>query len=235
MGYLYDFHVHTEKCSVCASSTIDEVIRAEKAAGYAGMVLTNHFLTSCCIIPEEWPWEDKMRFYWKPFVEGQKIASELDFDLFFGVEFNYGNAQEILLYGIDLDFLIANPDMCEIPVEELADRARAYGGYVSHSHPFRERAYIPKGNFFMDMSHIDAIEVYNSANSEIADIKAFELADRLGLGYTAGNDLHNVVHLQTFPHSGLVFEHRIRTSDELIKALKNREGKPFYEGERHYK
>lgn len=235
MSYLYDLHVHTEKCSLCAHSTIDEVIRAEKAAGYTGMVLTNHFLTSECILPKEMPWEEKMAFYWEPFQVGKKLAAELDFDLFFGVEFNYGNAQEVLLYGIDLDFLLVNRDMCEIPVEELADRVRAYGGYVSHSHPFRERAYIPKGNFFMDMSHIDAIEVYNSANSEIADKKALELADKLGLGYTAGNDLHYVQHLETLPHSGLVFEHRIRTQEELIKALKNRDGKLFYAGERYYK
>lgn len=235
MSYLYDFHVHTEKCSMCAHSTIDEVIKAEKSAGYAGMVLTNHFLTSCCILPEDMPWEDKMAFYWEPFIVGKKLADELDFDLHFGVEFNYGNAQEILMYGIDLDFLLSNRDMCEIPVEELADRVRAYGGYVSHSHPFRVRAYIPEGNFLMDMSHVDAVEVLNSANREVDDQRALEFAQELDLGMTAGNDLHDILHLKTFPHSGLVFDRRLKTRDELISALKNREGKLFYEGERHYK
>lgn len=239
MGYLYDFHVHSNECSMCAHSSIFEVIKALKEAGYAGMVLTNHFLTSYHAVSDDLAWEDKIKFYWQPFLDGKKLADELDFDFHFGVEYHYGNAQEILMYGIDYDFLVANSDMLDIPVEELSDRVRAYGGYVSHSHPFRVRAYIPEGvpegKYRMDISHVDAIEVINSANREIDDQLALEYAQSLDLGMTAGNDLHDVNHLKIFPRSGLIFDRRLKTRDELITALKTRAGKLFTEGERYYK
>lgn len=235
MGYFYDFHVHSSECSGCAASNIEEITRALKKAGYAGFVLTNHFLTGNNCIPDSYSWEEKVARYWETYLIGKQIGEEIDLDVFFGIEHHYGNAQEILIYGIDLDFLLKNPDMCDISAESLCERVHEYGGFVSHSHPFRERGYIPKGDFRMDLSYVDAIEVYNSANREIEDERAQALCKEQNLAYTAGNDLHFVRHLESFPHAGLEFDFRLKTDIVMLSALRNRLGRVRHTGERYFK
>ena len=43
MEYLYDLHVHSSECSKCAHSTLVEMVKAYKEAGFAGFAITNHF------------------------------------------------------------------------------------------------------------------------------------------------------------------------------------------------
>ena len=42
--FLYETHVHTIKASACAWNTPKEMVQAYKQAGYAGMILTDHFI-----------------------------------------------------------------------------------------------------------------------------------------------------------------------------------------------
>lgn len=235
MGYFYDLHVHSKECSGCAASDVYELVTASKNAGYAGFVLTNHFLTGNNCISKELSPEEKVRCYWNAYLKAKEYGDSIDFDVFFGLEHNYGFAQEILIYGIDLDFLLANLDLCDISAEEICDRVHAVGGFVSHAHPYRERGYIPKGDHHMDFSYLDGIEIYNSANREEEDERAQALRDELDIAYTAGNDLHWDVHLINFPHAGLEFDRRISDSKELVSALFNREGRLRYSGERFFK
>ena len=235
MGYFYDFHVHSNECSDCARTSARDMVSALKNAGYSGFVLTNHFLNGNNCVPKELSWEEKMAQYYNAYLSAKELGDEIDFDVFFGIEYNYGNAQEILVYGIDYDFLVANPDMCDISVYEFCDRVHNYGGFVSHAHPFRERGYIPKGNFLMELSHVDALEIYNSANREVEDEKAQALCRELNLAYTAGNDLHLDSHLANFPNAGLEFDRRIRDNKDLVELLKSRCGRLKFSGERYFK
>ena len=227
MEYLYDFHVHSCECSGCASSSLSDMIRAYKKAGYSGLVITNHFLRGYNCVPSRLSWEEKMHRYWDCYVDAKAVADELDLDLHFGIEENYGQAQEVLFYGIDIDFMLSNPVMCEIPIEELCERVRAYGGFSSHAHPFRERDYIPKDYKRMDITALDGIEIVNTANGGDADQKAMELMKSSGLKFTVGSDTHNVGTVEAGILCGLVFDHRLRTTEELIAALRSGEGKVY--------
>ena len=40
--YLMETHAHTKGVSMCASATPEQVVAAYKAAGYSGIVSTNH-------------------------------------------------------------------------------------------------------------------------------------------------------------------------------------------------
>ena len=40
--YFYDTHVHTSEASACAKNTGAEMARAAKAAGYTGIIITDH-------------------------------------------------------------------------------------------------------------------------------------------------------------------------------------------------
>lgn len=228
MDYIYDLHVHSNECSKCASSSLIDMVKAYKKAGFSGFVVTNHFLRGYNCVPGELDWADKMYCYWNPYIKAKKVADELDFDLLFGIEEGYGMAQEVLFYGIDLDFLLANYDMCQIPIEQLCERVRAYGGFSSHAHPFRERDYIPKNYKRMDISALDGLEIYNASNeTNESNLKAEKLMNQAGLKFTAGSDNHNVRSLENGNVGGLIFNRRIRTARELCDALRSGEGRVY--------
>lgn len=44
MLYRYETHLHCSRCSACATSSSQEMVRAYRKAGYAGFVLTDHFI-----------------------------------------------------------------------------------------------------------------------------------------------------------------------------------------------
>ncbi len=235
MSYIYDLHVHSKECSACAASNIIEQIDVCKEAGLSGFAITNHFLTGSNCVPRDLPWSERVAYYWDTYLKGREYAEKLDFDVLFGMEHHYRDAQEILIYGIDYDFLVSNPDMCEISPEELCERVHSVGGFVSHAHPFRERGYIPKNPRIMDMTCLDALEVYNGANRECEDVKAEELCDKLGLLRTAGSDFHWTAHMGVIPTGGIEFPYRIRTSEALVSALKKGDGRVWHKGERYFK
>ncbi len=166
-----------------------------------------------------------MKCYWDAYLEAKKKGDEIDFDVMFGMEHNYGGGREILFYGIDLDFLVNNPDMLEITAEELCDRVHAVGGFVSHAHPYRSADYIDNSMPFVDFGHLDGIEVFNGANQEKDNEPAAELCGKLGLIPTAGNDLHVDWRINARPIGGIEFDQRIKDSKALVSQLKSGNGR----------
>ena len=43
MEYRYELHAHTKNTSLCAQIDAEELIKKYKEAGYAGIVITDHF------------------------------------------------------------------------------------------------------------------------------------------------------------------------------------------------
>ena len=163
MLYRYETHCHSAQGSRCAVSTAQELVRAYHAAGFAGLVLTDHFIFGNTNIPRDLPWEDRMRCYYQVYLDAKRAAEGLDFDVIFGIEHAYGDGKEILIYGIDLPFLLNNPDIPQISLDEFAARVKAYGGILIQAHPYRNRSYVnmavgPRSDL------VDGIEVHNTGN-----------------------------------------------------------------------
>lgn len=217
--YLYETHCHCSQCSACARSPSRELVRAYKAAGYAGLVLTDHFVLGNTAVDRSLPWEERMRAYYGAYLEAKEEGDRLDFDVIFGIEHAYGSGKEVLIYGIGLDFLLDNSDIPQIPLEELARRVRACGGLVIMAHPYRDRSYV-------DMSVqppealLDGIEQFNAFDGPGEDLKALELAKRHPeYILTSGGDVHRAECPQ-IGAAGLWFDRRIRSGAELVAALK---------------
>ena len=85
-----------------------------------------------------------MEAYWAPIrprrTGRQKQAR--DFVVLFGLEHHYGAGKEVLTYGIDLDFLLAHPDLHLLPLEEYRRVVNQAGGLVVMAHPYRHADYI---------------------------------------------------------------------------------------------
>lgn len=194
------------------------MVRAYHAAGFAGMVLTDHFVLGSTAVDRSLPWEDQMKCYWQAYLDAKQVGDELDFDVIFGIEHAYGNGKEILLYGIDLNFLLANPDVPEIPLEEFIARVKAYGGIAVQAHPYRNRWYVnmavgPRTDL------IDGAEVHNVWNQPGEDAKALAMAKEGGFIMTCGGDIHLATDAK-LGTAGIALPYRIHDEKELVAALK---------------
>ena len=220
--YLYETHLHSSECSACASSTAREMVRRYKEAGYAGFVLTNHFITGNTCVPKDISWGERMNMYYDAYLEAKDEAAQLDFDVFFGIEHHYGKGKEVLIYGIDLDFLRAHPEIETIDIDTLAQLVHEEGGIIIHAHPYRKRGYIPEG-VMPRYDVCDGIEVYNGGDDYATNDMAYWDAVVLDKFMTSGGDVH-MISEGRIGRTGNNFERRIRTMDELILALRNKEG-----------
>lgn len=218
MYYRYETHCHCSECSACSRSTAAELVRAYHAAGYAGLVLTDHFIHGNTAVDRSLPWQKQMQQFYDAYLSAKAVGDELDFDVIFAIEDGYGAGKEVLIYGIDLPFLLANPDLPRLTLDELTDRVHSCGGIVVHAHPYRDRGYI-------DMSVeprtdvVDGIEVYNLGNQPGEDRKALALADKGSYILTAGGDIHSA-HDPRIGQAGIVLPYRVHNEKELVAALK---------------
>ena len=232
MGYIYDLHVHSCECSKCASMTAREAVRAYKERGFAGFVLTNHFIRGNNCVPAGLPWAERMNYYRDAWLSALDEGEKLGLDVFFGIEEHYGFGQEILIYGISPDFTAENPDMCDIPPEELCARVRTAGGFTSHAHPFRVRDYITYPFRRMDVSALDGAEVLNAANTAREDELALRFCRENGFMPTAGSDTHHVKRVLEGCLCGMEFPRRLRDNADLAQMLFAGAGKPVCIGTR---
>ena len=218
MLYRYETHCHCRQCSACSRSTAQELVHAYHAAGYAGLVLTDHFIHGNTAVDRSLSWEDQMRCYYGAYLEAREEAKKLDFDVIFGIEHAYGDGKEVLLYGIDLPFLLANADIPRLSLDELTERVHAYGGIVIQAHPYRDRPYVnmavePRSDI------VDGMEVYNVCNNPGEDRKALALARTGAYIQTSGGDIH-VSSDPRIGMAGIALPYRISDEKQLVAALK---------------
>ena len=81
--FLYETHVHSLTGSACGQCTPQEIVKAYKQAGYAGLILTDHFIKGNTSVPRELDWETRMNMYYDAYLdakeEGEKLLSPSSF------------------------------------------------------------------------------------------------------------------------------------------------------------
>ena len=218
MLYRYETHCHCVQASRCARSTAQELVRAYHARGYAGLVLTDHFIFGNTSVPRDLSWDTRMRLYHQAYLDAKREGDKLDFDVIFGIEHAYGDGKEVLIYGIDLPFLLNNPDIPEITLDEFAARVKAYGGIVVQAHPDRDRSYVnmavgPRADL------VDGLEIHNPWNQPGEDRKALALAGSGSYILTSGGDIH-VADDPRLGTAGVLLPYRVRDEKQFVAALK---------------
>lgn len=218
MMYRYETHCHSSRCSRCAHCTPGELVQAYHKIGFAGLVLTDHFIHGNNCVDASLPWEKRMQCYYDACLEARQAAAGLDFDVLFGIEHAYGGGLEVLCYGIDLPFLLNNPDIPQLNIRKFADRVHEYGGLVIHAHPYRWAG----ADLQLPLDILDGIEVYNAGNPPDKNEMAQCLADETGLIRTAGSDLHHIAEPK-LGTAGIALPYRVSTEADLVAALKRRD------------
>lgn len=216
MGYKYQMHTHTAPCSKCAPMTPSELVAALHEGGYAGCVMTNHFMGGNTGIDRSLSWEKFVRAYEDDYIACKSEAEKYGLDVIFGVEDHVGGGLEILCYGITPDTLYSHPELAEHKIEDWHKVLHESGALCIQAHPFRDRAYITMRGM-LPLEYIDGFEVYNSANMPEANEEAEDFAKcHTGLILTAGADAHVKERVCS---SGMEFDERIHDERELVLAL----------------
>lgn len=222
--YRYELHMHTVEGSACGKSTVHDMIRRYAQLGFAGAVVTNHFIGGNTSVDRKLPWEELVMQYSRAYYEGQETARALDFDLLFGVEEGYGKGKEFLAYGFEPDFLLERPFLRKAPVSVWSGELRKVGGFLAYAHPFRQRDYIIDPWAMPDMRFADGVEVYNRGNNPEDNQHAAAVFGPMDTIPIAGSDTHRT---DFDDPSGIELHERVHTSAELAKKLHARDFQLF--------
>ena len=220
MSYLYETHLHTCEASRCGRVHGEDYIPYLMDKGYSGMIVTEHFFNGNSCVPEDLPWKDRVDIYASGYDRALEAARGKDFNVMFGVEFNF-QKDEYLLYGIDKEWLINNECIMEMTRHELLKAVHEAGGIMIQAHPFRERDYL--SDIKLAPTACDGIEVYNAANMPNMNALGYEYCVKLGLPMTAGSDIH---YFHNEAMGGMLFENRIGSVQDYAEAVMKRSGIP---------
>ena len=116
-GYLYDTHVHTSEGSACGQNTGAEMARAYQKAGYAGIVVTDHFFYGNTAVDRSLPWKDWVEQFCKGYEHAKEEGDKIGLQVFFGWESGY-HGTEFLIYGLNKEWLFEHPEIKDADVKE---------------------------------------------------------------------------------------------------------------------
>ncbi|MCH3916358.1 MAG: PHP domain-containing protein [Spirochaetia bacterium] len=218
MAYRYETHLHTNVASACAISAPEEYIQPYLDAGFAGIIVTDHFFNGNSSIDKTLPWKARVEAFCSSYEKTKEAGSKLGLDVFFGWEHCFGN-DEYLVYGLDKAWLENHPQIMGFSHEQLFSEVQAAGGAMVQAHPFRTRDYISSIELYPYAVH--GVEVANAGNMEENDRRAFRYAQTYHLPMTAGTDIHDVRGKSNF--YGVVSDRRWKSIKDYVQAL--RQGK----------
>ena len=220
MGYLYETHLHTCEASKCGRVHGEDYISYMMDKGYSGMIVTDHFFNGNTAVPADLSWKERVEIYCSGYERALKAAEGKDFNVMFGVEFNF-NKDEYLLYGVDKKWLLDNEGIMQMTRHELFEAVHKAGGIMIQAHPYRERDYL--SDIKLAPTAVDGIEVYNAANSANMNALGFEYCTKLDLPMLAGSDIH---YFHDKEMGGMLFDSKIGSVEEFVASVIARKGIP---------
>lgn len=233
-AFLYETHLHTSEGSTCANCPATELVQCYKAAGYDGIVITDHFFYGNTTVDRSLPWKAWVERHCLGFERAKAEGERIGLQVFYGWESNY-NGVEFLIYGLDKQWLLEHPEIKDASVEEQYELVHNAGGIVCHAHPFREEPYIPE--IILYPGYVDAVETINATHtSPVAiyhrnpeyNVLATEYAQKHKLPMMAGSDQHS----RAMIGGGMIFNRKIRDIHDLCKAIVEEETVAMLDGVR---
>lgn len=217
-GYYVQLHLHTAETSRCGRAGGAEIAAACKRAGYDLIIITDHFMNANIGCDSSLPWESKVEYLLRGYRAAKAEGDKIGIEVLFGWE-TFQHGPELLTYGLDEEFLLAHPDVDELPYAEYIRTVYGAGGRIVHAHPYRLAPYIP--DFTPDPASVEAYEIYNAGNSDPDfNRKALEEAEAYGLLCFAGSDAHSTDRVCT---GAMRFTRPVHTIHEIFEAVRNGE------------
>lgn len=218
MNYKYEIHCHCKEISPCGHLSAHELAKLYEEAGYAGIVLTDHFRGDILEMLPGNRWEDKVEALWTPYSRLKREYEKTDFFIGRGMEIRFNtNGNDILLYGFSEELFLEEG-------ESWLDMGLPYFWEKYHNkmliiqaHPNRRDTTFPEA-----LNYLHGIEVKNTSprNENHNELSEQTVKENPWLIATGGSDCHRV---EDVARSGICSNKRIRTEQDLISILKNKE------------
>ena len=192
-GWRYEMHSHTGEFGWCAHVPAATLVRDYAAAGYDGVVITNHYFERGFDAMEAGDWPGLVAEYLIGYEAARRAAEGTGLDVLLGLEIRFTEAfDDYLIFGVDEAFLLAHPRLYTMGLEAFRRLADAERLFVAQAHPFR------KGCRVADARLLDGLEVYNgNPRHDNGNDEAAAYARRHGLIGIAGSDYHQLQDLGT--------------------------------------
>ncbi|MCD8077107.1 MAG: PHP domain-containing protein [Lachnospiraceae bacterium] len=214
--YKIETHLHTTYSSKCGWLEAEELIAGYKAAGYSGIVVTDHFnRTTFDYLQIDLASEgDKVH----PFLEGYHRMKEegrkQGIQIYKGAELRFDECNnDYLLFGYHNELLRNPEEIFRMGIAAFAPLCRAAGALLIQAHPYR------RGCTPAIACYLDGVEVLNgSPRHDSHNDRAAEYAEQFGLIGTAGSDCHRPEDIGV---TGILAEHLPENSIELTHLLRS--------------
>ena len=186
--YLYETHCHTAESSDCGQLPAEQVVALYRAAGYDGLVITDHFnvwnvLERPAALGKTWAEQVRLAFLG---YRNARAAAQGRITVLPACELRFReNENDYLVFGMPEDYLAAHPDIFDWGIERFSRAARGKGFLLAQAHPFRDHMQV------VNPALLDMLEVFNGHprhNSRNGIAQAW--ADLHGLPGIAGSDCH---------------------------------------------
>lgn len=225
MKYLYETHCHTACVSACGKNTPEDIVAMYAKNGYAGVIVTDHFLNGNCLpeIRQLPTFADRIHRYFSGYEQVKACAGER-LTVFGGIETSYGGT-DVLVYGWDEQTTASYPEIMDLSMRDFIRFANEHGALTVQAHPFREAGYIDHIRLYPETQ---GVEVLNSSRDELCN----ELGYKYWEAYNArtpkvkigGSDCH-------YPYqpilSGVAFDTPLSSIEDFIERLRRGEGEIF--------
>ncbi len=186
MAFLVETHFHTAEVSHCGKVKAAEAVLLYKSRGYHAIIVTDHFYSGFFEELGRAPWPEKVERY----LEGYRLAVEAGkgcgIRVLLGLEFTFpGTRDDILVFGVTPEILLAHPEMHRLGPVGFSRVARHEKFLLVQAHPFRP--YISR--VYEEM--LEGLEVYNGNPRHLSDNgRALEMAREKGWIQLSGSDFH---------------------------------------------
>lgn len=222
--YKTEPHLHSFPLSSCSHLPVDDLIRRHGEAGYATVILADHFSRYHyakleLYLKRTLTWEEYVDQFYQTWEAAKAAGEKYGVRVLFAVELSL-SVGHFLLYGVDRAFLLSRPDVFELTPDALHAHARANGVTVIQAHPLRDGLCTPYPE------QVDGFEVFNSHprhNNENDRVR--QIADRYPhLLRTVGSDVHRP---EDVGGSAVLSETPIESVEQYLELL--RSGKAQFE------
>ena len=221
-SFIYETHMHTMPSSACARTRGRDYIPRYIDAGYAGVMITDHFWHGNCAIDRSLPWREFVHRFCAGYEDALNEGMKRGFSVFFGWEESF-EGDDFLVYGLDKQWLLDHPEVTAWDRKRQFEEVRRCGGCVVHAHPFRAASYIR--GIHLSPWFADAIEGYHAANEQRWNVLGMRYAQVRALPVTAGSDNHHADRMRPDRLAGVTFKRPLSTVNDYVRAI--REHQPF--------
>jgi hypothetical protein len=221
MLYKYETHTHTSQTSKCSKISGADLARFYKSLGYTGIFITDHFFNGNTTVPRDLEWNERVELFIQGYLDAKAEGDKIGLDVFLGWEYSIGG-NDFLVYGLDREWLLKNPDQLTWKLREYMSKAREDGALVIHAHPFREAGYIELIRLIP--RDVDGVEVENSGMLPEVNQRADWYADSYGLIKSAGSDNHSGKRQRL---SGIYLPERAKSASDFVRLMKSGQGTIF--------